>query len=151
MILRTPAEALTLALCAICVTQIAATAQVFQFGQEEVERHVRTRGSNVISPPYEYERLIGSSLVCEFVDVEHPSLNNAEVLLRALEDAAAASNLTVISRGNHQFEGKGEGATAYLLLAESHISAHTWQSISTSPWTCSRVAQSSTACTPWSS
>lgn len=41
------------------------------------------------------------------------------------EQAARAAGLTVVSRHWHSF-GPGQGVTGVVLLAESHIAAHTW-------------------------
>ncbi|MFT4053445.1 MAG: adenosylmethionine decarboxylase [Novosphingobium sp.] len=43
----------------------------------------------------------------------------------ALRDAAAAARLTVLDVRLHHF-GEGMGVTGVALLAESHISIHTW-------------------------
>lgn len=44
---------------------------------------------------------------------------------RALQDAALAAGATILSGNFHKFGGHG-GVTGVLLLAESHISIHTW-------------------------
>ena len=49
---------------------------------------------------------------------------NAEYLRELLINAAHASNARILDSSVYQFEPEGE--TALLLLAESHISAHTW-------------------------
>lgn len=54
-------------------------------------------------------------------------LNNEEFILKALAEAAAKSNSTLLSVGFHKFDP--QGATGYALLAESHISIHTWPEI----------------------
>lgn len=48
----------------------------------------------------------------------------ADVLVEKLINAAHVSHAQILGTLSHQFEP--EGATAILLLAESHISAHTW-------------------------
>lgn len=48
----------------------------------------------------------------------------AEVIERALLDAALAAGATVLSAHFHPFDGGG--ITGVLLLSESHITVHTW-------------------------
>ena len=52
-------------------------------------------------------------------------LRDAARLQTILEQAAAAARATVLYRRFHTFGGEG-GVTGVLLLAESHISIHTW-------------------------
>lgn len=52
-------------------------------------------------------------------------LRDAARLQTILEQAAAAARATVLYRRFHTFGGAG-GVTGVLLLAESHISIHTW-------------------------
>ncbi|MES0036069.1 adenosylmethionine decarboxylase [Mesorhizobium sp. M0046] len=52
-------------------------------------------------------------------------LRDAEGIERALRDAAAACGATVLGVMLHNF-GEGGGITGVALLAESHISIHTW-------------------------
>lgn len=52
-------------------------------------------------------------------------LRDASRLQTILEQAAAAARATVLYRRFHTFGGAG-GVTGVLLLAESHISIHTW-------------------------
>lgn len=52
-------------------------------------------------------------------------LRDAARLQTILEQAAAAARATVLYRRFHTFGGAG-GVTGILLLAESHISIHTW-------------------------
>lgn len=52
-------------------------------------------------------------------------LGDLEMIEQALRDAAAAARATVIDVRLHHF-GPGMGVTGVALLAESHISIHTW-------------------------
>lgn len=52
-------------------------------------------------------------------------LRDESSLKQALEQAAQAAGATVLFHGFHRFGGHG-GVTGVLLLAESHISIHTW-------------------------
>jgi S-adenosylmethionine decarboxylase len=51
-------------------------------------------------------------------------LNDEHFLLDLIENAAIASGSTVLKTVSHKFEP--QGITAICLLAESHISIHTW-------------------------
>ncbi|AOR79029.1 adenosylmethionine decarboxylase [Novosphingobium resinovorum] len=52
-------------------------------------------------------------------------LDDVERVEHALREAAAAARLTVLDVRLHHF-GAGMGVTGVALLAESHISIHTW-------------------------
>lgn len=52
-------------------------------------------------------------------------LSDPSSLQRALEHAAHLANATILFSHFHHF-GEGGGVTGVLLLAESHISIHTW-------------------------
>lgn len=70
----------------------------------------------------EDDRHIGTHIVADFWHCKYK--DSAEALTKILINAAHASNATVLGSVSHQFEP--EGATSLILLAESHISAHTW-------------------------
>lgn len=53
------------------------------------------------------------------------ALDDAALIERALRDAAAAANATLLDIRLHPF-GEGQGVTGVALLAESHISIHSW-------------------------
>jgi len=53
------------------------------------------------------------------------SLGDAQVIRRALKKAASRSHATLLKIQLHRF-GVGGGVTGVALLAESHISIHTW-------------------------
>lgn len=52
-------------------------------------------------------------------------LTEPDQIKRALQNAALAAGATILSGSFHKFGGHG-GVTGVLLLAESHISIHTW-------------------------
>lgn len=52
-------------------------------------------------------------------------LADVELVGRALTEAAAAAGATLLELRLHAF-GAGQGVTGVALLAESHISIHTW-------------------------
>jgi S-adenosylmethionine decarboxylase len=53
------------------------------------------------------------------------NLTDVEHIERALRDAAGAAGATVLSVDLHQFSDTG-GVSGVAILAESHISIHTW-------------------------
>lgn len=56
---------------------------------------------------------------------EAERLSDATFLEGAMRDAAGAAGATIIGVHFHHF-GEGHGVTGVLMLAESHISVHTW-------------------------
>jgi S-adenosylmethionine decarboxylase len=56
---------------------------------------------------------------------EGAQLDDADHVARILTDAAAAAGATLLELRLHKF-GAGFGVTGVALLAESHISIHTW-------------------------
>lgn len=65
----------------------------------------------------------GWHLLIDMYGARH--LRDAAALEAALRGAAAAAGARVISAHFHAFGGQG-GVTGVVLLAESHISVHTW-------------------------
>jgi len=53
------------------------------------------------------------------------NLTDPELIDRALRDAAEAANATILHSHFHQF-GPDGGVSGVIVLAESHISIHTW-------------------------
>ena len=66
----------------------------------------------------------GVQWVLDFHGCPFESLARVEVLRGALLDAAARAGATVLGERFHQFDP--HGASGVLLLAESHLSIHTW-------------------------
>ncbi|MEM8694753.1 MAG: adenosylmethionine decarboxylase [Pseudomonadota bacterium] len=52
-------------------------------------------------------------------------LDDIDLVERALRDAAQAADATILNLNLHHF-GEGQGVTGVALLAESHMSIHTW-------------------------
>jgi S-adenosylmethionine decarboxylase len=65
----------------------------------------------------------GKHLILDLYQAIH--LDDKGVIEQALMDAAQACNATVLQKNFHSF-GEEQGITGMLLLAESHISIHTW-------------------------
>ena len=68
--------------------------------------------------PYEGRHLIAELHGCA-------GLADIQLIETALERAAAAAGATLLETRLHGF-GEGQGVTGVALLAESHISIHTW-------------------------
>ena len=67
---------------------------------------------------------IGDHYLVEFVNCERTQLERCEVIKPLLLSAAREGKATVLADQFHQFSPFG--VTGLLLLAESHISIHTW-------------------------
>lgn len=63
-------------------------------------------------------------LLVEFWECKPETLNDHDLLLTAIQKAAKLSNATILDISSHQFSP--HGVTAIALLAESHLSIHTW-------------------------
>ena len=63
-------------------------------------------------------------LLVEFWGCKSKVLNDHAFFVESLEKAAKLSNATVLEIASHQFSPFG--VTAIALLAESHLSIHTW-------------------------
>jgi S-adenosylmethionine decarboxylase len=68
--------------------------------------------------PYDGRHLIAELHGCS-------GLTDVALVERALKEAAAAAKATLLEVKLHAF-GPGQGVTGVALLAESHISIHTW-------------------------
>lgn len=66
-------------------------------------------------------------ILLDFFGAEN--LTDSVFITRALRDAAEACGATILDIKIHEF-GKNSGITGVALLAESHISIHTWPEIS---------------------
>ena len=64
-------------------------------------------------------------ILFDLKDCLFPSLlNDEEYIKETLKQASNIANLTIIKVDTHKFNP--QGVTGYALLAESHISIHTW-------------------------
>lgn len=67
----------------------------------------------------------GAHLLADLHGMAAPTLRDADALAALLARAAFAARATVLFSHFHAF-GDGGGVTGVVLLAESHISIHTW-------------------------
>lgn len=67
---------------------------------------------------------LGKHLIAELIDCDREALDNVELVEKALLEAAKATNSRIITHYVHRF--KPQGVSGYVLIAESHISLHTW-------------------------
>jgi S-adenosylmethionine decarboxylase len=81
-------------------------------------REAGTGSVTVPATPYDGRHLIAELHGCA-------GLADIGLVERALTDAAAAAGATLLDVRLHGF-GAGQGVTGVALLAESHISIHTW-------------------------
>jgi len=75
------------------------------------------------SPPNKQKPPIGTHFILDFWGARN--LENAEILEQSLRQAAEVAGATCLQVNLHHF-GEGQGITGVALLAESHISVHTW-------------------------
>jgi len=69
-------------------------------------------------------RSVGSHVLADISGSDSPLLNDGEALESLLRRASEASGATVLTAHHHAFEP--QGVTAIVVLAESHVSVHTW-------------------------
>lgn len=65
---------------------------------------------------------LGTHIIAEFFGCEE--LNNLKFVRKSLKEAALICGATILHAKFHKFSP--QGLTGYILLAESHISIHTW-------------------------
>ncbi|MBS0307618.1 MAG: adenosylmethionine decarboxylase [Proteobacteria bacterium] len=76
-------------------------------------------------PSYQSYQPHGLHVLADLFDVAAERLSSAETVDHLLRRAAEAADATILHAHFHAF-GPGQGITGVLLLAESHISIHTW-------------------------
>lgn len=69
-------------------------------------------------------RSVGSHVLADISGSDSPLLNDGEALESLLRRASEAAGATVLTAHHHAFEP--QGVTAIVVLAESHVSVHTW-------------------------
>ncbi len=88
---------------------------------------------------------IGTHLIYDFWHCQNLN-DNAKHLEKVLVNAAHASNATVLGVMSHKFQP--HGVTAIVLLAESHISLHSWPEynyVAIDVFTCGKQMEPQTA------
>lgn len=66
----------------------------------------------------------GKHVIVDIWGAKH--LNNKDFIEGVFRAAVAASSATLLDMDLHEFEGSDSGITGVAVLAESHISIHTW-------------------------
>ena len=67
---------------------------------------------------------VGRHLIAELYECNPEILDNVKAIREALVEAAERTNSTVLTYSFHRF--KPHGISGYVLVAESHLSIHTW-------------------------
>jgi S-adenosylmethionine decarboxylase proenzyme, Bacillus form len=67
---------------------------------------------------------VSKHIIADIVSEDPKVLDDQAAILEALTLAAKAANATILRTVSHKFDP--QGVTAFILLAESHISIHTW-------------------------
>ncbi len=67
----------------------------------------------------------GTHLLADLYGIDAALLSNSAALEAAMQEAAHAAGATILNSHFHAF-GAGHGVTGVMLLAESHLSVHTW-------------------------
>jgi S-adenosylmethionine decarboxylase len=67
----------------------------------------------------------GTHLLADLYGIDAAALANAMLLEQVMRLAVAAAGATVLNSHFHHF-GQAQGVTGVMLLAESHLSVHTW-------------------------
>jgi S-adenosylmethionine decarboxylase len=67
---------------------------------------------------------VGNEISCVMHGIDEGILNNSSVLENILIDALKQDKFTILEKASHHFEPKG--FTLMILLAESHVSIHTY-------------------------
>ncbi len=67
----------------------------------------------------------GQHIFADLHGIDANKLSNPATVEQLLSDSAKAAGATILSSHFHTF-GSGQGVTGVVLLAESHISIHTW-------------------------
>lgn len=68
--------------------------------------------------------MLGKHIIAEVYFEDPNILNDDKRLVKAMEEASVKGGMTVITSSSHKFTP--HGATAIVMLSESHVSIHTW-------------------------
>ena len=69
-------------------------------------------------------KALGTHIVCELSGCDAAALTNVDAVREMMIGAAQASRATIMEVAFHRFEP--QGVSGVVVLAESHISIHTW-------------------------
>lgn len=69
-------------------------------------------------------KILGRHLIAEFVGCRHDLLDDQQGLEAAMKEAVRVSGATIVNSVFHRFNPKG--VSGVVVIAESHISIHTW-------------------------
>ncbi len=116
-----------------------------------VARAARACDQYRINPPYAgrlfYLETIGTHFIAEMYGCPGELLNDESFIKLSLEEAVDRSGATLLGEISHHFHP--QGVTALGLLAESHISIHTWPEAgyaAADVFTCGTVVEPEVAC-----
>ena len=69
-------------------------------------------------------KTIGRHLIAEYYDCDAHVLDDVDMVRTAMLDAATAVGATILGEAFHEFDPHGVSGT--VVIAESHLSIHTW-------------------------
>lgn len=69
-------------------------------------------------------KILGRHLIVELADCDSVILNDQEALQRHMEEAVRRSGATIVKSVFHRYNP--QGVSGVVVIAESHISIHTW-------------------------
>jgi S-adenosylmethionine decarboxylase len=72
----------------------------------------------------EFASKLGRHVLADLYDCDPALLDDVSLVERALRSAAHAAGATIVGAAFHRFAP--QGASGVLLVAESHLSVHTW-------------------------
>ena len=67
---------------------------------------------------------VGAHVLADFWGCQFEKLDDADLLMNSLRQAAKSANMTILGEESYKFNP--QGFTGLLLLSESHISIHTY-------------------------
>ncbi|MEN9341981.1 MAG: hypothetical protein RIQ54_237 [Candidatus Parcubacteria bacterium] len=73
----------------------------------------------------QFHPAVGTHIIADLFGCKN--INDNEAVKSIISQSAVVSKATVLSEQFHEFEP--QGLTGYILLAESHISIHTWPEV----------------------
>jgi len=76
-----------------------------------------------MSEPW-YQGALGKHMLLEFYGCDYERLNDESYISNIMNEAARISKATILDSSFHRFQP--QGVSGMVLIAESHISIHTW-------------------------